>query len=84
MTLYMYMYMYLVFKHFSSVHCMSTSTTFHLSQNRSFSLLYSGRSLDIVCKDKREYEAWTRGLQVSNGPPSSYSTLVLTMRLGLP
>ena len=34
------------------------------SQNRSFSLLYSGRSLDIVCKDKREYEAWTRGLQV--------------------
>ena len=35
-----------------------------LSQSRSFSLLYSGRSLDIVCKDKREYEVWTKGLQV--------------------
>ena len=53
--------------------CMSTSVTFYLSQNRSFSLLYSGRSLDIVCKDKREYEVWTRGLQVS----SSLSDTVL-------
>jgi len=29
----------------------------------SFSLLYSGRSLDIVCKDKREFDVWTTGLQ---------------------
>ncbi len=33
---------------------------------RSFSLLYSERSLDIVCKDKREFEVWTTGLQVSH------------------
>lgn len=29
----------------------------------SFSLLYSDRSLDIVCKDKKEFETWTVALQ---------------------
>jgi len=29
----------------------------------SFSLLYKDRTLDIVCKDKREYVIWVQGLQ---------------------
>ena len=33
------------------------------TQSRSFSLLYSGRSLDIICKDKKEFETWTTGIQ---------------------
>ena len=34
-------------------------------ESRSFSLIYSGgRSLDIVCKDKREFQTWTTGLMV--------------------
>ena len=33
-------------------------------QSMSFSVMYEKRSLDIVCKDIREYEAWTRGLEV--------------------
>ena len=35
-----------------------------LLQALSFSLLYSDRSLDIVCKDKKEFETWTMGLKV--------------------
>lgn len=30
----------------------------------SFSLLYSDRSLDIVCKDKKEFDTWTTALKV--------------------
>jgi alpha-tubulin suppressor-like RCC1 family protein len=29
----------------------------------SFSLLYSDRSLDIVCKDRKEYDTWTTGIK---------------------
>ena len=42
-------------------------------QSRSFSLLYSDRSLDIVCKDRREFEVWTTGLQVSVTTPTQSS-----------
>ena len=31
----------------------------------SFSLIYGERSLDIVCKDKKEFLTWTTGLTVS-------------------
>ena len=33
-------------------------------ESRSFSLIYGGRSLDIVCKDKKEFLTWTTGLAV--------------------
>ncbi|XP_065185533.1 uncharacterized protein LOC135816092 [Sycon ciliatum] len=33
----------------------------------SFSVMMERRSLDIVCKDQREYEAWTRGLEALLG-----------------
>ena len=36
-------------------------------QALSFSLLYSDRSLDIICKDKREFEIWTSGIKVHVG-----------------
>lgn len=32
-------------------------------ENISFSLLYKDRSLDIVCKDEREFQIWTIGIQ---------------------
>ena len=37
--------------------------TYSNAQSRSFSLLYSGRSLDIICKDKKEFETWTTGIE---------------------
>ena len=33
-------------------------------QSTSFSAMYSDRSLDIVCADRREFEVWTTALQV--------------------
>ena len=33
-------------------------------ESRSFSLIYGGRSLDIVCKDRKEFQTWTTGLKV--------------------
>lgn len=33
-------------------------------ESRSFSLIYGGRSLDIVCKDRKEFQTWTTGLMV--------------------
>lgn len=34
-------------------------------ETRSFSLIYGGgRSLDIVCKDRKEFQTWTTGLMV--------------------
>lgn len=44
--------------------CSLPSVSF-LPQSLSFSLLYSGRSLDLICKDKREYKVWTTALKVS-------------------
>ena len=35
-----------------------------LFQALSFSAMYSDRSLDIVCADRREFDAWTTALQV--------------------
>ena len=51
-------------------------------QGVSFSVMMERRSLDIVCKDQREYEAWTRGLEVSdfNRP----FNVTLTFCIGLP
>ena len=36
-------------------------------ESRSFSVIYGGRSLDVVCKDKREFQTWTTGLMVRKG-----------------
>ena len=35
-----------------------------LFQALSFSAMYSDRSLDIVCADRREFDVWTTALQV--------------------
>lgn len=40
------------------------------AQALSFSLLYSDRSLDIICKDKREFEMWTSGVKVCAPSPT--------------
>jgi len=37
---------------------------FNLLQALSFSAMYSDRSLDIVCANRREFEVWTTALQV--------------------
>ena len=34
----------------------------------SFSVLYEKRSLDIVCKDRKEFDTWTKGLEVGCVP----------------
>lgn len=44
-------------------------------ESRSFSLLYSGRSLDIVCTDKKLYDIWTTGLQALVGGFSDMRSL---------
>jgi hypothetical protein len=32
-------------------------------ESTSFSLIYSDRTLDIICKDKREFDVWVTGLK---------------------
>ena len=42
-------------------------------ESRSFSLIYGGgRSLDIVCKDKKEFQTWTTGLMVGEAVHESF------------
>jgi hypothetical protein len=51
-------------------------------ESRSFSVLYGGgRSLDIVCKDKKEFQTWTMGLMVSGLVGSVPADLSPALRL---
>ena len=46
-------------------------------ESRSFSVIYGSRSLDIVCKDKKEFQTWTTGLMV--GVATGFLALYLHM-----
>ena len=49
----------------SEYHLLHYPASLVFIQNRSFSLLFSDRSLDVVCKDKREFDTWTTGIKAS-------------------
>ncbi|KAL0483141.1 hypothetical protein AKO1_014817 [Acrasis kona] len=57
-------------------------------ENLSFSLLYKNRTLDIVCKDKREYDTWVEGitmlLENQNKPNKRISDAASLDLLGAP
>ena len=50
--------------HIMPVLCMYVHFLHYFLKAVSFSLLYSDRSLDIVCKDKKEFDTWTTALKV--------------------
>eukprot|EP01094_Clydonella_sp_ATCC50884_P028437 TRINITY_DN8529_c0_g1_i1.p1 TRINITY_DN8529_c0_g1~~TRINITY_DN8529_c0_g1_i1.p1 ORF type:complete len:632 (+),score=133.57 TRINITY_DN8529_c0_g1_i1:274-1896(+) len=45
-------------------------------ENVSFSLIYADRSLDIVCKDKEEFDVWVTGLRTLAFEPETVESLL--------